>query len=66
MLAHKYCELIWEWGFLAGGPNLGRQRSGTVSWILRDYLDAHHTLSAVTKLGIYHTRKKAKKDTRFI
>jgi len=43
-------------------PNkLGWQRSGTVSWVLSDWLGAQHPLSSVIKLGIRHSRKKERK-----
>jgi len=37
---------------------LGRQRPGTVSWVLLDRPGSHYPLSPVIKLGIRHPRKK--------
>jgi len=40
---------------------LGFQQSGTVFWVLRDSLDAAHSLSPMIKLSIRHARKKERK-----
>jgi len=42
------------------GHKIGRQRTGTVSWVLHDPLGPHHPLSPVIKLGIRLPRKKEK------
>jgi len=43
---------------------LGLQQSGTVSWVLRDDLDAQHLLGTLIRLGIRHPRKKVRKKER--
>jgi len=47
---------------LRKGIKLGRQRFGTVSWVLCDESDAHHPLSPVIKLGLRHPRKKERRN----
>jgi len=37
------------------------QRPGTVSWVLRGKVGAHHSLSPEIKLGLGHSRKKERK-----
>ena len=44
--------------FTQAGCKLGRQRSGTVSWVLGDQSEVHNPLSPVSKLGIRHPSKK--------
>jgi len=59
MPAHKHCDLFLPTsGFRL---KLGWQESETVSWILRDSSNAHHSLSPVMILGIRHTKKEKKK-----
>jgi len=60
MLAHKHFELFYP--VTGSASHLGRQRSGTVSWFLRDWSGAHHPLSPVIKLGLRHPRKKETKS----
>jgi len=40
------------------GHKLGRQQSGTVSWVPSDELGAHHPLSPVIYLSTFYTRNK--------
>ena len=39
----------------------GRQRAGTVSWVLRDYLGRHHLLTALTPVMWYSPPKEKRK-----
>jgi len=59
MPTHKHCDLFSPTsGFRL---KLGWQQSWTVSWVLRDSANAHHSLSPVIIFGIRHTKKQKKK-----
>ena len=68
---------LWAQGFMPAhkllnccytrvGHKLGRQRPGTVSWVLRAWLGAHHLISPawVIKLGVRHPRMSERKKGR--
>jgi len=55
----RSCAVQTDQCALSGRPyDLGWQRSGTVSWVLRDKSGAHHPVGPVMKLGIGPPRKK--------
>jgi len=59
MSPHKHCELFAPASVSA---IIDRQRSGTVSWVLRDSSGAYLTLSPMIKLCIHNPRKKERKN----
>jgi len=61
MPAHKNCELFLPTCRTAS--HLGRNRHGTVPWVLFDYSGARHPLNhSVIKLNIRHPKMKASKN----